>query len=309
MTECTICGIGAVGSFGNGDASLRDALGRPRSYHQSTAIRLADGEVDLPVYNADPSALSAQFPSRAIRRMNRFSKLVAFAANQALADAGVAETIDRSRLGLILATGYGSSATTFDFLDSYYEDDNSYVSPMTFSNSVHASAMSTATILLGITGPSLTINQLEASVPLALATSRRWLATGRVDYVLVGGCDEYCDVLGYTYATLFGPDFTGEIAVRERSTQSAVPGEGAAFALVTKASPLARCADVHCLTFLADSPATNRWFPALSMAIAWSGLGFWALLEAKAGLRIRPPKASETAIKVISFFISSSLKK
>lgn len=233
-----VSGIGAVGAFGSGKEALKKALSEPEDYHSLRTVALEDGEIPLPVYEADLSSLEDYFPKRTLRRINRFGKMVGLAANDALVDAGVEKTIDRSRLGLVLATGYGSSASTFDFLDSYYMDENGGVSPMTFSYSVHASAMSTATILLGITGPALTINQLETSTALALQTARGWLATERADAVLVGGCDEYCDILGYTYAKLFGPTKNGQTDIHNTSEQSAVPGEGAAFMLLSRAPSL-----------------------------------------------------------------------
>ena len=153
----------------------------------------------------------------------------------ALEDAGQLEG-DRQRMGLVIATGYGASRTTFAFLDSFINDGDQLSSPIHFSNSVHNAAGANISMLLSITGPALTVSQFEMSVPAALLAAQTWLEEGRVDSILLGGVDEYCEVLGYGYSRFFGDQRAGMKNLNPLAfhLQSAIPGEGAAFFLLTR---------------------------------------------------------------------------
>lgn len=258
-TKLSINGIGAVARFGSGKDAIFQELMAPTESCQTQPVTMKSGDVELVVHRADLSPLNAYFKTRTLRRMNRFGKLLTLAAHEALLDSGIAESIDRSRLGLVVASGYGSVATSFEFLDSFHENNDSYVSPMTFSNSVHASGMSITSILLNITGPALTINQLENSVPLAFQTAYSWLAQGKVEHVLVGGVDEYCDILGYTYASLFGTSLNAKIDIHDFDKQSAIPGEGAGFVLLSR-DDLPTCYG-HVSSIALNAPETDTPTP------------------------------------------------
>lgn len=224
-----IQGIGPVGAFGCGADALREAIARGESPH---GILSAGGDVTIPAYLADSSRLEEFVPKRSLRRIDPFSRLALLGACLALQDAGRLEA-DRSRLGVVIATGWGAMGTTFSFLDSFIEGGDVCSSPTHFSSSVHNAAAANISILLGATGPSLTVSQFEMSVPSALLTARRWLAEGRVDAVLAGGVDETGPVLGYCWRRFFGvPE--GELRPLDFGRQSALPGEGASFVLLTR---------------------------------------------------------------------------
>jgi 3-oxoacyl-[acyl-carrier-protein] synthase II len=228
-----IQGIGAVGAFGSGTQALRQALCAGEVPVGTLQIpTAATGTLELPAYRADTAPLEEFVSKRALRRIDHFSRLALLGGYLALQDAGRLEA-DRSRLGVVIATGYGAMQTTFAFLDSFLDGGDVCSSPTHFSNSVHNAAAANLSILLGATGPSLTVSQFELSVPTALLTARQWLAEGRVDAVLLGGVDELGAVLGYCWHRFFGvPD--GLLRPLEIGRQSAIPGEGAAFFLLTR---------------------------------------------------------------------------
>lgn len=118
------------------------------------------------------------------------------AAGKAIQDADPGVFI-KEKTGVIVASGYGALSTTFAFLDSYLEKGDDLASPILFSNSVHNAAAAHISICYGIQGPSLTISQFDMSFICALLSAGIWLEEGKVDSVLVGSSDEYCDVLGY----------------------------------------------------------------------------------------------------------------
>mgnify|MGYP000844654112 FL=1 len=234
MNAMAIQGIGLVGGFGCGPADFERALAVGSVPTRPAAF--AGGEI--PALLADTAPLERFVDKRALRRIDHFSRLALLGAHLALVDAGL-PALERTRLGLIVATGYGATATTFAFLDTVLDGGDALASPTHFSSSVHNAAAAHTAILLGITGPNLTVSQFEMSVPSALLAAQGWLAEGRVDAVLFGGVDEACAVLRSCWGRFF-PEPSDRIRPFEFDRQSAVPGEGAAFFLLTAESGTAR---------------------------------------------------------------------
>jgi len=231
----SIQGVGVVGGFGCGVEALNHALANRESRAQSVSVKTAQGLRQMAAFLADTSKLEDFVNKKALRRVDHYSKLALLGAYLALEDAGQLEG-DRQRMGTVIATGYGASRTTFAFLDSFMDDGDKFSSPTHFSNSVHNAAVANVSMLLSITGPGLTVSQFEMSVPSALFTVRNWLKEGRVDSVLFGAIDEYCDVLGYCWHRFFGEQEDAGQGINPLSfnLQSAIPGEGAAFFLLTR---------------------------------------------------------------------------
>ncbi len=119
-----------------------------------------------------------------------------FAAGKALQNSDPC-FVNKEKTGVIVASGFGAAATTFAFLDSYIEKGDALASPTHFSNSVHNAAAAHISIGYGIKGPSLTVSQFDMSFVSALLSAGIWLEEGKVDSVLIGSSDEYCNVLGY----------------------------------------------------------------------------------------------------------------
>lgn len=226
-------GVGAVGGFGCGKAALIGALTRGGRPNSEIRVATPSGEVTFPAYLADVSPVTEVLPKRKLRRADKFSRMTALGAALALRDAGLTE-VDPSRVGIAVGTGYGGIESTFRFIDSAIEFGDAGASPTIFSYSGNSGALSTATIALGITGPSLTVSQFEVSVPAALMSARQWLLDGRIDVLLVGGVDETCDVLGYCRERFFGAANRGPIRPLDFNVQTAVVGEGCAFLALTR---------------------------------------------------------------------------
>ena len=228
-------GIGVVGGFGCGIESLISAISQGSSPIQHTQIKTSAGPRDMPVLRAETSKLDDFVNKRVLRRVDHYSKMALLGAYLALEDAGKLKG-DRSTMGIIIASGYGASRTTFAFLDSFINDGDNLSSPTFFSNSVQNAAVANVSMMLGITGPDLTVSQFEMSVPSALITARHWLEEGRVDAVLFGAVDEYCDVIGYCWQRYYGDRATADHEMKpfEYDHQTAIPGEGAAFFLLSR---------------------------------------------------------------------------
>jgi 3-oxoacyl-[acyl-carrier-protein] synthase II len=227
-----IQGIGCVGAFGCGRNDLAQALARGGSPVQMVPVGPGTNGAGMPALLADTAPLSNFLPPRSLRRIDHFSRMALLGAYLALDDAKMND-LDRSRLGVIIATGYGATQSTFRFLDSSMDHGDICASPIHFSNSVHNSAAAHLSILLHATGPSLTISQFEMSVATALLCAMQWLKEERVDAVLVGGVDECGPVLAYCYQQFFGKP-NALVQPFCFSEQTAVAGEGAAFMLLTR---------------------------------------------------------------------------
>lgn len=234
--KLSIQGMGMVGGFGCGTEALLSALSRGQSVRKNVSVKTSQGPLDMAVFCADTSRLEEFVNKKALRRVDHFSKMALLGSHLALQDAGKLEG-DRRRMGIIIATGYGATRTTYAFLDSFIFDGDTLSSPTYFSNSVHNAAAASVSMLLGITGPGLTVSQFEMSVASALLTARCWLQEGSVDSVLYGAVDEYCDVLGYCWHRYFGDRATAAHDMDPLSfdLQSAIPGEGAVFFLLNAA--------------------------------------------------------------------------
>lgn len=223
-TDMFIQGIGIVCNRGRGIEAVRRAVSsawQPPS-GQDGAYRISDEFLRDPRLHKD------------MRRADRFSRMGAVAALDAMEDAGTAHPHERQATGVIVATGFGPHATTFKFLDdilSYKERD---VSPTTFSHSVHNAAASYIALVLGLRAPTITLTSFTYAFYEALAVAAAWLAEKKVSHVLVGAIDESSAVLEHVVSHGRTPAAGGRIdPFTCRVNPQAVPGEGAVFFLLS----------------------------------------------------------------------------
>ena len=233
MMRLAVRGIGVTGGFGCGVAELAAALESGVGLVTGLTVPSSQGPLKLPAFRAETGRLEEFVPKRTLRRVDHYSKMGLLGAYLALADGGMLGS-DLSRLGVVVASGYGATATTFAFLDSIIGDGDICASPTHFANSVHNSAAANISIMLGAKGPSLTVSQFDMSVPSALVSARQWLAEGRVDAVLFGAIDELSDLIGYMWHRQRGQQQSGNILPLAADQESSIIGEGAAFLLLTR---------------------------------------------------------------------------
>ncbi|HEY3307639.1 MAG TPA: beta-ketoacyl synthase N-terminal-like domain-containing protein [Desulfuromonadaceae bacterium] len=229
----TIKGIGAVGGFGCGVTDLAAALESGLGRVTEMTVPAAQGPLQIPAFRSETERLEGFVPKRTLRRIDHYSKMGLLGAYLALQDGGLLGS-DLSRLGVVVASGYGATATTFAFLDSIIGDGDICASPTHFANSVHNAAAANISIMLGAKGPSLTVSQFDMSVPSALLSARQWLAEERVDAVLFGAIDELSDLTGYLWHRQYGTQHPFTISPLDTDQDSSIIGEGAAFLLLTR---------------------------------------------------------------------------
>ncbi|WP_321491739.1 beta-ketoacyl synthase N-terminal-like domain-containing protein [uncultured Desulfobacter sp.] len=177
----------------------------------------------MEVLKADTTKVSSYVAKSKLRRVDHYSRMALLAAGRALENVSPA-MVSRQHTGLIIATGFGALNSTFSFLDSYLDQGDKLAAPTWFSGSVHNAAAAYISICYGLTGPCLTVSQFDLSFASALLSAQAWLNTGRVDAVLIGAVDEWCDVSGYCIQKL--NTHTGKM--------KGSFGEGASFFLITR---------------------------------------------------------------------------
>lgn len=229
-----IAGIGVVTTRGRGMAAMTQALELGWAPPVEVETKgLPSGR--LPVYAVPPEALNDKGVLAKARRADRFTRMSVLAAADALTDAGPAGTVDRGRLGIIMATALGPHVTTFSFLDGILEFGDGAASPTAFSHSVHNAAASYIAMTLEARGPTLTLTHFHFAFHQALNLARAWLEGGRCDTVLVGATEELGAVLQYACGRMLTPAADGRIKPFAFSaTPESVPGEGSAFFVLTR---------------------------------------------------------------------------
>ena len=230
MTRIEIQGLGLVGPFGNGVDAFAAALAGAESPLGQFPVPTPEGPVALPALRSATRELETFAPPRTLRRMDHFSRLGLLGAHLALAD-GNRPDLDPARLGLVIASGHGATGTTFSLLDSMIQDGDPFTSPIHFANSLHNASAANISLLLGVTGPCLTVSQFQLSVGSALLAAQLWLEEGRVDQVLFGAVDELSELIAYAWHRRRG-SFPGPMRPLLTAAETALPGEGAAFLLL-----------------------------------------------------------------------------
>jgi 3-oxoacyl-[acyl-carrier-protein] synthase II len=250
-----ILGIGVVFAQGFGVAALERAL--LAGWQKPGAVEVPHhAGVTRPAYQVNLDAAPDKTLLKLNRRADKLSKMAVLAAADALADSGI-DNIAQKKIGIILATAFGPHVTTFAFLDDILDYGDTGVSPTTFSNSVHNAATSYIATSLKIKGPTLTVTQFRFSFQTALQLAEVWLAQGRCDYVLVGAVDQYGEVLDYVsdHKLTTAPD--GKIRPFTFKPTCQVPGEGAAFFLMSRAE----AGNTYCAVnnvFINDDPECGK---------------------------------------------------
>lgn len=229
-------GIGCVGGFGSGNDLFIQALKSGHTRAAMVELNHPTGQPYLPALLANTDRLTDFVPRRSLRRIDHFSRMALLGGYLALDDAGLAVE-DCGRIGVIVASGYGATTTTLNFIESILDDGDNCASPTNFSNSVHNVAAAYLSMQLHALGPNLTISQFDMSINSALHNAACWLAQGRVDTVLVGGVDEHSSLLNYCHQRYFpSPHTVDQIDPFDFSRQSAVVGEGAAFLVLSRST-------------------------------------------------------------------------
>ncbi len=192
-----ITGLGHVGAAGAGVEAVRAALRQGRvplreverspGYHRPQGARLAA--------LLDPGTLSGWLEPAQARRMAPPARYAMAATRQALEAAGLADRAVHGRTAVVLGTCYGPSSVTEQLLRQILKFGPEQTSPACFAESVGSAPASQVAIAWRMLGPTLAIQQREASDLLALGEAMRLLRTGAADSALVLVVEEMIPLL------------------------------------------------------------------------------------------------------------------
>jgi hypothetical protein len=166
----------------------------------------------MTVYIANAAALLPADADVKTKRLPKVDRLALSVAREALGKThpdGVA---------LIVGTCYGGLQATVDFLDGVGARGPAFGSPTAFHESVHHAPAGQISIVLGMTGLSLTCSDRELSGETALKAGIDLIESGRCKAALVISTDEVVPALKNAFAA-FGSQLE--------------PGEGAAAVLLS----------------------------------------------------------------------------
>ena len=239
MDEIVVTGIGIISACGVGRESFWKSC--------------LSGKTGIaPIQSFDTSAYSSHLgaeirdfkprdfmPPLKYRRMSRVSRLAVAASIEALKDAGFPISSQAaSAMGVVIGTGYGSTAQTDEFFVGMLKEGPEGANPSLFPDTVPNAPASQVSIYHGIKGPNTTFSHNEVSGEQALAYAYQLLQEDRADAVLVGSVDELSSVLFHSFAAVraLSPKGThGEgMSPFDRLRNGRVLGEGAGILVLEK---------------------------------------------------------------------------
>jgi 3-oxoacyl-[acyl-carrier-protein] synthase II len=192
LRRVVITGIGVVSPFGNGVAELMKGVEEGRS-----GVRFMEGwdqYIGLQSLIAAPVEMQGEknIPRQKRRSMGRLSIFAAQAADEALADAGIAlANEDRWRIGCVVGSTMGSARSINETFEIMLPDHDltRLNSTMFFHCMSHTAAINVAQYL-ELNGAIMSTSAACASALHALGTGYDMIRLGRQDVMLCGGAEE-----------------------------------------------------------------------------------------------------------------------
>lgn len=196
-SEVVVSGLGHVGPAGGGPAALLQALAagelsltevdRGGGFHRPHGSRYAA--------LMRSEAVSAWLEGHQFRRVAPPSRAALAATRQGLEAARLADRSAHTRTAVIVGTAYGPSSVTEQLLRQILKLGPEHASPALFTESVSNAPASQVAIAWKMLGPTLAIQQREASDLLAVGEALRMLRHGWAERALVLVVEEMTPLL------------------------------------------------------------------------------------------------------------------
>ncbi len=189
MRRVVITGLGAVTPIGLDAPSTWDAavsgcsgVGFIEAFDASEyPVRIA-----AEVRGFDPGVL---VPPKEARRMDRNVLLAVAAAQEAWDDAGLAEGVDASRIGILVGSAIGGIATIVEQQQVFAERGPDRVSPFFIPSVLVDTASGQIAIQLGIKGQNFAPVSACATGSTAIGEGAASIRRGQADVILAGGTE------------------------------------------------------------------------------------------------------------------------
>ncbi len=261
-----IRGVGVVAPQGVGVEVFWQRLLAGESTPPETPPSIFDAPVPARAHTLEATGFEAGecADPRIVRRLSRYSAMSLIAAQEAMGSDNH-DGEPRDDAAVILGTAFGSGVYHFEYYNRLFENGLKEASPLLFSESVINAATGHITHRLGLRGPGLALVGGEDVALKAAALALDKLRLGDVSSALVGGTDEYCDVL---HASLAAQG----IVARDAQDAACPYGEGSAVLMLQRVAEDASVPE-DALAFLAGagnarSPRGTDASDAVRMAVS-----------------------------------------
>ena len=191
LKKVVVTGIGTLTPIGNNVAQFWDAL--LRGVSGADVITLFDPEpfkchIAAEVKGFDPNEF---FDRKEVRKLDRYTQFGMVAADEAIADAGLmSDTLDRDRVGVILATGMGGCKSFQDEVLSYGESKQTpRFSPFFITKSIGDICAGQISIKYGFRGPNYATSAACASSAVAINDALMLIRLGKANAIVTGGSE------------------------------------------------------------------------------------------------------------------------
>jgi 3-oxoacyl-[acyl-carrier-protein] synthase II len=249
--EVLVTGRGVVTSIGERADDFVDALMARRS-------GLVDGLGRAGGF--DPE--STMTPKEA-RRADRFTQFALAAADQAMAEAGLAEagnSVESERLAVVVGTGVGGLETVERGVRAFAEQGERGLSPLTIPMMMPNAAAAHIAMRFGAHGPGFSLASACATGAHAVGEAARMIARGEADVVIAGGSEAAMTDVGLAAFRRMGAlSRQGVSCPFDARRDGFVMGEGAGV-VVLEAGAHARARGVPALARVAGYAASNDAF-------------------------------------------------
>lgn len=189
--QVVITGMGTINPLGNDVSSFWDGLVAGRSgAGLITAYDASDQVVRIAAEVKDFDPL-AYFGRKHVRRSDRFAQLAMFAADQAVADAGLAfsDNGTNHHAGIIVGTGIGGVGTLLDSYDTYRDRGPKRVSALMIPMMMPNAAAGELAIRYGLHGLSMSLASACATGTNAIGEGAERIRHGATEIMICGGVE------------------------------------------------------------------------------------------------------------------------
>ncbi len=217
----TITGIGSVTPYG----TLAGLI--PPSHVEPIPITAWATEGLRRAFQVQPFQPSSVVPGLKIRRLDRLSAWALVAASLALQDAGIdLNQLDRTRVAVVFATGFGCIELTESFYQSAFANGWAGTDPITFPETLTNSPAGHVALFHNLQGPNITVSSKHFAAESALLQAASLLRHGQADLAVVIAGDTLTQTMYAWYETaqlLSAACFGDESSSK---TSGFVPSEG-----------------------------------------------------------------------------------
>ncbi|MBI3715121.1 MAG: beta-ketoacyl-[acyl-carrier-protein] synthase family protein [Betaproteobacteria bacterium] len=187
MREVCITGIGVVAPIGVGYAAFQEGLRAGRSGIR--ALPRADESAPLRVAGVVDIAFADHLAAPSIPGLDRVCLLARVAANQAIADAAVADSSQWSAAGVYVGTGIGGVSSLEAGYEEFFVRGGARIKPLTVVQAMNNAAAAHIALEHRCHGPVLTYSVACSSSAVAIGEAYRAIRHGYVDCAIAGGAE------------------------------------------------------------------------------------------------------------------------